>query len=85
MWCPFDAMGSTMATYGGQNVGAGRLDRVDRGLKDCVKLGIVYAVIAFLFMAVFGKKMALLFLDNPTEEIITYIYLSWCHSSDMSA
>ncbi|MDE5893177.1 MAG: MATE family efflux transporter, partial [Acetatifactor sp.] len=26
--CPFDAMGSTMATYGGQNVGAGRLDRI---------------------------------------------------------
>ena len=26
--CPFDAMGSTMATYGGQNVGAGKLDRL---------------------------------------------------------
>ena len=25
--CPFDAMGSTMATYGGQNVGAKKLDR----------------------------------------------------------
>lgn len=72
--CPFDAMGSTMATFGGQNVGAGRLDRVDKGLKDCVKLGIAYAVIAFLFMLVFGKKMALLFLDNPTDEIVTYIY-----------
>lgn len=72
--CPFDAMGSTMATFGGQNVGAGRLDRVDKGLKDCTKLGIVYAIIAFLFMLLFGKKMALLFLDNPTDEIITYIY-----------
>lgn len=72
--CPFDAMGSTMATYGGQNVGAGRLDRVDKGLKACIKLGIAYAVIAFLFMVVFGKNMGLLFLDSPTEEIITYIY-----------
>lgn len=72
--CPFDAMGSTMATFGGQNVGAGRLDRVDKGLKDCTKLGIVYAILAFLFMLVFGKKMALLFLDNPTDEIVTYIY-----------
>lgn len=72
--CPFDAMGSTMATFGGQNVGAGKLDRVDKGLKDCTKLGIVYAIIAFLFMLLFGKKMALLFLDSPTDEIITYIY-----------
>lgn len=72
--CPFDAMGSTMATFGGQNVGAGKLDRVDRGLKDCVKLGVLYAVIAFGFMLVFGRKLALLFLDNPTEEIVAYIY-----------
>lgn len=72
--CPFDAMGSTMATFGGQNVGAGRLDRVDKGLKDCTKLGIVYAIAAFLFMIVFGKKLALLFLDSPTDEMITYIY-----------
>lgn len=72
--CPFEAMGSTMATFGGQNVGAKRLDRVDKGLKDCVKLGIIYAVAAFLFMFVFGKKMALLFLDSPTQELITNIY-----------
>ena len=30
--CPYDAMGSTMATYGGQNVGAGKLERLDKGL-----------------------------------------------------
>ncbi|MBD5451069.1 MAG: MATE family efflux transporter [Lachnospiraceae bacterium] len=72
--CPFDAMGSTMATFGGQNVGAGKLDRVDKGLKDCIKLGIIYAIAAFLFMLIFGRKLALLFLDNPTNEIITYIY-----------
>lgn len=72
--CPFDAMGSTMATYGGQNVGAGRVDRVDKGLKSCVKLGVAYALFAFVFMFLFGKKLALLFLDEPTEEIVTYIY-----------
>lgn len=45
--CPFDAMGSTMATYGGQNVGAGKLDRLGKGLKSCVLLGVGYSVIAF--------------------------------------
>ena len=34
MMCPFDAMGSTMATYGGQNMGAGHLERLDKGLKS---------------------------------------------------
>ena len=31
--CPFDALGSTMATYAGQNVGAGKLDRVGKRLE----------------------------------------------------
>ena len=29
--CPYDALGSTMATYGGQNVGAKKLDRLSGG------------------------------------------------------
>ena len=30
--CPFDALGSTMATYGAQNVGASRYDRLNKGI-----------------------------------------------------
>ena len=26
--CPFDALGGTMATYAGQNAGAGKVDRI---------------------------------------------------------
>ncbi|MEG0688291.1 MAG: MATE family efflux transporter, partial [Hungatella sp.] len=37
--CPFDAMGATMATYGGQNIGARKPDRIDQGMKSCVLLG----------------------------------------------
>lgn len=32
MVCPFDALGSTMATYSGQNVGAAKFERVKKGL-----------------------------------------------------
>ena len=48
--CPFDALGSTMATYGGQNVGAKKLDRVSGGLKAASILGCAYAVLAFVIM-----------------------------------
>lgn len=68
--CPFDAMGSTMATYGGQNVGAGRLDRVSQGLKSCIGLGAGYSVIA-LFIAIFlGRPLATLFLDVSELAVI---------------
>lgn len=73
--CPFDAMGSTMATYGGQNVGAGKLDRIHQGLKDCTKLGICYSIIAFSFLALLGKQLALLFVDAKEVELIEYTYL----------
>lgn len=72
--CPFEAMGSTMATFGGQNVGAKRLDRVDQGLKDCIKLGIIYSLLAFAFMLLFGQKLALLFVDPSETELIQCIY-----------
>ena len=72
--CPFDALGSTMATYGGQNVGAGDLDRVDRGLKDCTKLGFLYSLIALGAVFLFGKQLLLLFLDAEEEQIIANTY-----------
>ena len=45
--CPFDALGSTMATYAGQNVGAKKLDRVSEGIKSSLKIGSIYSIIAF--------------------------------------
>ncbi|HIY22522.1 MAG TPA: MATE family efflux transporter [Candidatus Flavonifractor merdigallinarum] len=64
--CPFDAMGATMATYCGQNVGACRLDRLGQGIRACSLLGLVYSAIAFCAMLVFAAPCAMLFL-NPAE------------------
>lgn len=75
--CPYDAMGSTMATYGGQNVGAGKLDRIGKGLKSCVILGAIYSVIAFVVLFFFARRLTLLFVDGSETEIIeqTYFYM----------
>ena len=72
--CPFDAMGSTMATYGGQNVGAGELERVDQGLKSCVILGIIYALIAAAVIYIAGRYLLLLFLDAGETAILDNAY-----------
>ena len=68
--CPFDALGSTMATYGGQNVGARKLDRIDQGLKAGSMIGCVYAVIAFGVLFFFGDLIALMFVDPGETEIL---------------
>lgn len=68
--CPYDALGSTMATYGGQNVGAKKLERLGQGLKACSVLGIVYSVAAFFILFLFGDKLAALFVDVPDPELL---------------
>ena len=68
--CPFDALGGTMATYAGQNVGAKKLDRVKEGLKAASLIGIIYSVIAFVILFFGGKYIALLFMDADQTEII---------------
>lgn len=68
--CPFDALGGTMATYAGQNVGAKKLDRVKEGLKAASLIGMLYSVIAFVVLLFGGKYIALLFMDADQTEII---------------
>ena len=73
--CPFDAMGSTMATYSGQNVGAGKLDRVSKGMKATCIIGAVYSVIACAVLVLFGRFFALLFVNASETEILRRV--SW--------
>ena len=67
---PVTVLGATMATYGGQNVGAKKLDRISRGLRDCVLLGAIYSVIAFVVIYFFSDVIALLFVDASETEIL---------------
>lgn len=67
--CPFDALGGTMATFAGQNVGAKKLDRVKKGTWTAQLLGTIYAVFIFVVLFFFGKYLLLLFL-SPEEVVI---------------
>ena len=65
--CPFDAMGAAMATYCGQNVGAAKLDRLGKGIRDCALLGLIYSIAAFGAMLAFAPVCAAWFID-PAQE-----------------
>lgn len=74
--CPYDALGATMATYSGQNVGAVKLDRLGQGVRACSLLGFVYALIAFGGMLLFAPQGAMLFLDPTEPELTTLVALT---------
>jgi len=68
--CPFDAMGSTMATYGGQNVGAAKWERLHQGVRSCVTLGAIYSAISFIILLLFSNPLAMLFLDEGSANLL---------------
>lgn len=68
--CPFDALGSTMATYGGQNVGAREYERLKKGIMWASAIGICYALLALLVLSLFGGNLAMIFMDEYNGDII---------------
>ena len=70
--CPFDALGSTMSVYSGQNAGACAFSRLRRGLWDSSLIGLVYSIVAFAAMLLFAPQCTMLFLD-PEEENLTQL------------
>ena len=73
--CPYDALGSTMATYGGQNVGAKKLDRLSGGLKAAGILGIGYSILAFVVLWLCGNQLAMFFVESAQAEVIANVRL----------
>ena len=65
--CVFDALSTTMATYSGQNLGAGKIDRISEGLKASSLLGSGYCILAFLFILLADHQLLGLFVDAGKE------------------
>lgn len=67
---PMECLGVTLATYCGQNKGARKYDRIKAGLARGAVLSLCYCVVAWAVANLFGKYIALLFIDTRSTEII---------------
>lgn len=72
--CPIEALGQTMAPYTGQNMGAGKIERIGKGLRDASLIGFFVSGLCFLLAYLFGEDLVLLFLDAKEAQIIAYAY-----------
>lgn len=68
--CPYEALGSTMATYGGQNVGARKLERIGQGLVRCTVIGFLYSAFAYGLLHFFSGAFLTLFVSGTETQVI---------------
>ena len=68
--CPLDSLGMAMATYCGQNYGAGKPERIKDGVKSSIIMMIVYVIFNFIVLWTASKYLALLFVSPTETEII---------------
>lgn len=64
------ALGTTIATYGAQNMGAGNIPRIRKGFRSSTIIGVVYSFAAAALVMTVGKYMSYLFVSEDVALII---------------
>lgn len=67
---PFESLGIAMATYAGQNYGAGLPQRVWQGVKAAGLLMLIYSAAIFVVLMFCCRLIAMLFVDASEMEIL---------------
>lgn len=65
---PNFTFGMAMTTFVGQNVGAGRMDRVREGVRDGLRAGLLISFVLVAAILLFGENLMRLF--TSTEEVV---------------
>lgn len=70
--CPTDGLGATLATYSGQNLGAGKPDRIRKGLRVSIIIGCVYVTIAWIVLYLVSNRIIMCFIEPGQTEVIAH-------------
>ena len=64
------ALGTTMATYCAQNMGAGKVKRISRGFRATTVIGSMYSVVFGVLVFFFGNMLTGLFVSENLDQIV---------------
>ena len=74
--------GYAVTTYVGQNYGAGKFDRIKKGMKAAVLLSVATSAIIAAAMLIFGRSITMLFISSEDPSLVAaagetaYMYLA---------
>lgn len=66
---PFSSLNAAVSTFTGQNIGAGKERRAQKGLGCAVKISVVFSLVVLVLFAVFGKYITSWFVRG--DEVIS--------------
>ena len=75
----FVAFGATLATYVGQNRGAGKMERVRTGVRYTQYMVLAWSVFTMAAMFFFGKYLTYLFV-SPSETDVIEVAVTYFHT-----
>ena len=68
--CPFDAIATGVSTFAGQNYGAGKIDRVRKGIFHGTIAGILYGVMIGIVLIFFGRSLSMMFVEKSYISVL---------------
>lgn len=70
LYLPIVAFGQAITTFSGQNMGAGNIERVKKGAKVCILMGIGLTIVSSTLLLIFGHQVFGIF--NQDSVVIDY-------------
>ena len=73
------AMGSAVATFVGQNYGAGKIDRINKGVNQAMAVSVGLAIVSGIIVYFGSDILTGLFVENPSAQMLALSkkYLFW--------
>ena len=68
--CPFDAIATAVSTFCSQNLGAGKPERIKKGLKEGIITGVLYGLFAGIILIFFGRILSRMFISADETEVL---------------
>lgn len=69
---PINSMGAAMATYSAQNYGAGKIDRVRKGVFQCILMSVSFSIVMGAVNVLFGSNLAAIFVGKSEIQVLEY-------------
>ncbi len=70
LMCPFDAIATAVSVFCGQNLGARKPERIKKGIREGVLLGVGYGTVAGLVLIFGGRILSMLFVSKDSVEVL---------------